>query len=111
MKDYNTSTVSGAAAHAAKYAEPYNPHEGWDGSVDIPDPDLSETSTATWEELYQYLHKLEPHQRKGRVNIVLDPDMAGPLQHYQASGVAVACEVAEYLWDVEKDELILCMEM
>jgi hypothetical protein len=108
MKDYNTSTVSGAAAHAAKYAEPYNPHEGWDGSVDIPDPDLSETSTATWEELYQFLHKMKPHQRKGKVNIILDPDTD---EVYYASGVAVACEVAEHLWDVEKDELILCVEM
>tara|TARA_S200002703_G_scaffold35810_1_gene30891 strand:- start:18384 stop:18710 length:327 start_codon:yes stop_codon:yes gene_type:complete len=108
MKDYNTRTVSGAAAHAAKYAEPYDPHEGWDGSVDVPPPDLDEVSTTTWEELYQYLHKLEPHQRKGRVNIVLDPDTD---EVYQASGVAVACEVAEHLWDVEKDELILCVEM
>ncbi len=106
MKDYNTSTVSGAAAHAAKYAEPYD--SGWDGSVDVPPPDLDEVSTSTWEELYQLLHKLKPYQRKGRVNIVLDPDTD---EVYHASGVAVACEVAEHLWDVEKDELILCVEM
>ena len=30
-EDYNTRTVAGAAAHAAKFAEPYNPNEGWDG--------------------------------------------------------------------------------
>mgnify|MGYP001181798583 CR=1 FL=1 len=106
-KDYNTSTVSGAAAHAAKYAEPYDSNSGWDGSVDVPPPDLDEVSTSTWEELYQFLHKLKPHQRKGYVTIILDPDTE---ESYRASGVAVACDVAEHLWDVEQGELILCVE-
>jgi hypothetical protein len=103
-KDYNTSTVSGAAAHAAKYAEPYDSNSGWDGSVDVPPPDLDEVSTSTWEELYQFLHKLKPHQRKGDVAIILDEEL------YRASGVAVACDVAEHLWDVEQGGLILCVE-
>ncbi len=103
-KDYNTSTVSGAAAHAAKYAEPYDSSSGWDGSVDIPPPDLDEVSTSTWEELYQFLHKLPASKRKGYVAIILDEEL------YHASGVATACDVAEHLWGVEQGELILCVE-
>jgi len=106
-EDYSTSTVDGAAAHAAKFAEPYDKSEGWDGDMDVPPPDLDETRTSTWEELYQFLHKLQPHQRKGYVNVLLNFDIEDT---YHVSGVAVACEVAEHLWGVEQGELILCLE-
>jgi hypothetical protein len=105
--DYSTSTVSGAAAHAAKFADPVDPHEGWDGDIDVPDPDLSETRTSTWEELYQFLHNLRPHQRRGYITVLVDPKDD---EVYAASGVAVACDVAEHLWSIEEGELILCLE-
>ena len=107
--DYSTSTVSGAAAHAAKFAEPYDKYADADPDcgIEIPDPDLSETRTATWEELYQFLHNLRPHQRRGYITVLVDPKDD---EVYAASGVAVACDVAEHLWSIEEGELILCLE-
>ena len=39
--DYSTSTVSGAAAHAAKFAEPYDKYADADPDcgIEIPTPD------------------------------------------------------------------------
>ncbi len=105
--DYSTSTVSGAAAHAAKFAAPYDKYADADPDcgIEIPEPDMEiHTEVKTINDLIVVLQSLTEWERKQEPTIWFDDEP------YQLTAVGFLEHVHPDHSEIDEDFPLLIMK-